>query len=306
MEQIVLGDAELIRVVEWQGPFMPARAIVPGATAEDWKRNADWLAPDHWGRAEDTYLGALQTWVIRHGGRTVLVDTGVGDGRQRPHSRQFHDRHTGFLDRLAAAGIAPEDVDVVVNTHLHGDHIGWNTVDRNGEWVPSFPNAVYYLPAADHAVLDPDGPGRAHPPAAAGAADPAWWEERRLLFEDSVAPVVRAGQAVLWTDGVRIDEALTLEPAPGHTPGSSVLRLDSRGERAVFVGDLLHSPLQFALPECNSCFCEDPAGAAASRLRVLERAADRRELVIPAHFAGAGAAEVRREGTGFAVTRWAA
>ncbi len=117
--------------------------------------------------------------------------------------------------------------------------------------------------------------------------------------------MVRSGRAVLWTEGVRLDEALTLEPAPGHSPGSSVLRLDSRGERAVFVGDLLHSPLQLTRPECNSCFCEDPAMAATTRRSVLERAADRGELVVPAHFAGTGAAEVRREGSGFTVTRWA-
>ncbi|WP_327673471.1 MBL fold metallo-hydrolase [Kitasatospora sp. NBC_00458] len=303
MERIVLGDAEVIRVVEWEGAFTPARTIVPGLPAEEWERNADWLAPDHWDPVADTYLGALQTWVIRHGGRTVLVDTAVGEGRQRPHSPAFHDRRSDFLERLAAAGVRPEDVDVVVNTHLHGDHVGWNTRALDGEWVPSFPNAVYYLPAADHAAIDPDGPESG--PAPAGADARIWREERRLMFADSIAPVIRSGQAVLWSDGHRLDEALTLEPAPGHTPGSSVLRLDSRGDRAVFVGDLLHSPVQLVHPGCNSCFCEDPAGAAASRLRVLRRAADERELVIPAHFAGAGAVEVRRQGAGFAVSRWA-
>ncbi len=297
MERIVLGEAEVLRVREWEGAFMPAANIVPDATPDDWRRNADWLAPDHWNRADDTHLGALQSWVIRHGGRTVLVDTGVGDRRQRPHNPLFHDRGSDFLDRLRAAGIEPEDVDVVVNTHLHADHVGWNTVERDGAWVPAFPNAVYYLPAADHASFDADGPGSPGPATRQ--------EERRLLYADSIEPVVRSGRAVLWTDGVRLDEALTLEPAPGHSPGSSVLRLDSGGDRAVFVGDLLHSPLQLSRPECNSCFCENPAEAAATRRRVLERAADRRELVIPAHFAGTGAAEVRREGSGFAVTRWA-
>nr|BEK63765.1 MBL fold metallo-hydrolase [Kitasatospora purpeofusca] len=297
MERIVLGEAEVLRVREWEGAFMPSADIVHGATPEDWERNADLLAPDHWNRADDTHLGALQSWVVRHGGRTVLVDTGVGHRRQRPHNRLFHERDSDFLDLLAAAGVRPEDVDVVVNTHLHADHVGWNTVERDGAWVPAFPNAVYYLPAADHASFAPDGPGRAGPASRQ--------EERRLLYADSIEPVVRSGRAVLWTESVRLDEALTLEPAPGHSPGSSVLRLDSRGERAVFVGDLLHSPLQLTRPECNSCFCEDPVQAAATRRSVLERAADRRELVVPAHFAGTGAAEVRREGSGFTVTRWA-
>lgn len=106
--------------------------------------------------------------------------------------------------------------------------------------------------------------------------------------------------------GHRIDEHLVLAPAPGHTPGSSVLRVASRGERAVFVGDLLHSPVQILRPECSSCFCLDPRQAAGTRRRELERAADERALVIPAHFAGAGAVEVRRARDGFTLHRWAA
>ncbi|MCX4823903.1 MBL fold metallo-hydrolase [Streptomyces sp. NBC_01142] len=276
-----------------QVPFGPARAIVPGSPEELWRDNKEWLAPDFWEPDTDSYVAALQTWVLRSEGRTVLVDTGVGNGRQRPDSPQFDNLSTDFLGQLDRAGVRPEDVDVVVNTHLHVDHVGWNTVERDGEWVPAFPNARYLIPSADYAHFDPE---RSRPRR----------EGDRLVFEDSIAPVRRAGQAVLWEDAHRIDAHLTLEPAPGHTPGSTVLRLASGGDRAVFVGDLLHSPVQILEPSCNSCFDEDTAGAAASRRRVLERAADERELVIPAHFGGAGAVEVRRDGATFAVTGWAA
>lgn len=118
----------------------------------------------------------------------------------------------------------------------------------------------------------------------------------RLIYEDSVEPVHGAGLATLWDGTHRVDERLTLESAPGHTPGSSVLRVALGGERAVFVGDLLHSSVQIPYPEYGSCFCFDPGQAARSRRRVLERAADERELVIPAHFGGTGVAEVRRVG----------
>ncbi|WP_406060578.1 MBL fold metallo-hydrolase [Streptomyces sp. NBC_01077] len=294
-QRIVLGDVEIIRVVEWQGPFGPARGIVPGAGAEVWKDNEEWLAPDHWAPDSGSAVMALQSWVLRSGGRTVLVDTGVGDGRERPHSPHFHRRQDDFLGRLERAGIRPEDVDVVVNTHLHADHVGWNTHDVDGAWAPTFPNAQYLVPAADDFHYGPDN-----------AYGNGLQEEDRLVYEDSVAPVHRAGQVRLW-DGVhRIDENLTLESAPGHTPGSAVLRLASGGDRAVFVGDLLHSPVQILDPSCASCFCLDPGRAAASRRRILERAADERELVVPAHFGGAGAAEVRREGEGFGLVRWAA
>lgn len=188
----------------------------------------------------------------------------------------------------------PDDVDTVVNTHLHSDHVGWNTTGTDGGWVPTFRNAQYLIPAADDAHFGPEN----------GYAN-GLREDDRLLYEDSIAPIHEAGQALLWDGLHRIDEHLTLESAPGHTPGSSVLRLASGGDRAVFVGDLLHSPVQILEPSCNSCFCHDPAQAVASRRRVLERAADERELVVPAHFGGTGAVEVRREGAGFALGAWA-
>lgn len=292
---LVLGDVEVIRVVEWQGPFAPARDLVPEAAAEVWERNADWLAPDHWEPDGDRAVVALQSWVVRSAGRTVLVDTGIGNGRERPGSGPFHHWQGAFLDRLREAGVRPQDVDVVVNTHVHADHVGWNTTGADGEWVPTFPNAQYLIPAADDFHF---GPGNGY---AAGLR-----EDDRLVYEDSIAPIHRSGQAVLWDGTHRIDEHLTLESAPGHTPGSSVLRLASGGDRAVFTGDLLHSPVQILDPSHNSCFCLDPARAAATRRRVLERAAAERELVIPAHFGGAGAVEVRREGDGFALGAWAA
>lgn len=289
-QRIVLGDVEVTRVVEWQGPFVPARGLVPEIGAEVWRDNEDWLAPDHWEPESDTAVLALQTWVLRSGGRTVLVDTGVGNGRERPDSPQFHHWQGDFLGALARAGVRPEDVDVVVNTHLHSDHVGWNTRDADGEWLPTFPNARYLLPAADDFHYGPDN-----------AYAKGVRRDDRLLYEDSVAPVHRAGQSVLWDGSYRIDEHLTLESAPGHTPGSSVLRLASGTDRAVFVGDLLHSPVQILDPSCNSGFCLDTEQAVASRRRILERAAAERELVVPAHFAGAGLVEVRREGPGFAL-----
>ncbi|MFF4370900.1 MBL fold metallo-hydrolase [Streptomyces sp. NPDC001594] len=293
-QTLVLGDVEITRVIEAQGPFAAARDLVPHAGAELWKENEDWLAPDHWQPDTDQAVLTLQTWVLRSAGRTVLVDTGAGNGRERPGSPLFHRRQGGFLADLAAAGVRPEEVDVVVNTHLHADHVGWNTVDADGEWVPAFPRARYLVPAADDAYFGPRG-------GYGGGAR----EVDRLVYEDSVAPVHRSGQVVLWEDSHRIDGHLTLEAAPGHTPGSSVLRLASGSDRAVFVGDVLHSPVQVLQPSCNSCFCMDEGRAADTRRRILGRAAEQGELVLPAHFGGTGAFEVREENGRFAVAGWA-
>ncbi|MFC8430655.1 MBL fold metallo-hydrolase [Streptomyces sp. NPDC057253] len=291
---MVLGEVEVIRVVEWHQPFMATDEMFPDVTADVWKANEDWLAPDHWEPDSGRAVLALQTWVLRSTGRTVLVDTGVGNDRDRPGMPPFHRRQGDFLGRLERAGVRPEDVDVVVNTHLHADHVGWNTRDADGAWVPTFPHAQYLIPAADDAHFGPDN-----------ASGKGLQEVDRLIYEDSVAPVHRAGQAVVWDGTHRIDAHLTLESAPGHTPGSSVLRLASGGDRAVFVGDLLHSPVQILHPDCNSRACADPRQAAASRTRILHRAADERELVVPAHLGGTGAVEVRREGGEFTLGRWA-
>ncbi|MBN6040259.1 MBL fold metallo-hydrolase [Amycolatopsis sp. 195334CR] len=286
MQRLILGDVEVVRLIEWHEPFLPAADFLPDVPPEAWAR----LAPDHWQPDTGRPVIALQTWVLHSGGRTIVIDTGAGSDRERPGmAPYFHHRRSNFLELLAHAGVRPRDVDVVVNTHLHVDHVGWNTLDAGGEWVPTFPNAEYLIPAADDAHYS----GNAVQPV------------DRLIYEDSVAPIHRAGKALLWQDFHRIDDNLVLESAPGHTPGSSVVRLTSGTDRAVFAGDLLHSPVQILEPCCNSSSCQDQEQAAATRRRILARAADERELLIPAHFGGPGALEVRRDGSRFALGPWA-
>ncbi len=302
-DTIVLGDVEITRVVEWAGPVRTARRVVPDSDEETWRRNEWWLAPDFWTPDDDACRCRVQTWVLRSEGQTVLVDTGIGNGRDRPRLPGFAGLDTPFLDRLRAAGVAPEDVDIVVNTHLHHDHVGWNTRWRDGRWVPTFPQATYLLPRLDDVYFDPAKGGLRRPPR--DASERLRREDAELAFRESVEPVHRSGQAVVWEGSHRIDRNLTLEAAPGHTPGSSVLTLRSGTDRAVFVGDMLHSPVQVLHPEWSSRFCEDPALAARTRRAYLSRAAEQRELVIPAHWPGHAGAEVRRQGDGFAIATWA-
>ncbi|GAA0537734.1 hypothetical protein GCM10010172_18840 [Paractinoplanes ferrugineus] len=198
-----------------------------------------------------------------------------------------------YLGNLARAGVRPADVDLVVNTHLHVDHVGWNTRLVDGDWVPTFPNATYLMPRPDFLFWDP-----ANNDNLAGGVN-------ENVFADSVAPVRAAGQIQLWEGSHAIDEHLRLEAAPGHTPGSSVLKLDSGGSRALFAGDLIHTPLQVLEAGHNSCFCEDPGIAVATRRRLLSWAADHQALVLPAHLSGPGALEVEHRGDAFAISRWA-
>ncbi|SER89003.1 Glyoxylase, beta-lactamase superfamily II [Lentzea xinjiangensis] len=294
-DQIVLGDVTITRVEEFYGSVeMTPAQFFPDSSGGSWDEHRGWLAPDFWNPGTDECHAAVQSWLLRSEGRTILVDTGVGNHKDRPYSPIWSRLDTDYLDHLAAAGVRPEDVDVVVNTHLHVDHVGWNTRLDGRAWVPTFPNATYLMTRRDFEFWDPAGEHRS-----------VLGRGNQNVFEDSVAPVHEAGLTHLWEGSYRIDANLRLDLAPGHTPGSSVLVLDSGGDRALFVGDLLHSPLQIVEPDVNSCFCEDPAESRATRHELLGRAAEDRALVFPAHFGGQGAAEVERTGSKFSIKQWA-
>lgn len=293
MNEIVLGDVSVTRVMEYYGSVrLSPQEFFPEISDEVWRRNEGWMAPDFYDPDNDVCVSAIQTWLLRSEGRTILVDTGVGNHKDRPHAPVWHHLDTDFLGNLSRAGVAPGDVDVVINTHLHVDHVGWNTYLDDGNWIPTFPNATYLMPLADFDFWNP-----------ANRGDPVVGRDN--VFLDSVAPVRAAGQTVLWEEGFQIDANLTLEAAPGHTPGSAVVRLQSGSDRAVFVGDMMHTALQVVEPDTNSCYCEDPAQARATRRRVLGQAADTNTLVIPAHFGGHGGAEVMRDGDRYAIKAWA-
>lgn len=297
---LTFGDVTVTRAVESVGSIgMTPGEFFPGTDPAAWEGYEDLLRPFHLEddgptTMESTVRVAMQTWVLRSNGRVILIDTAIGNDKDRPDVPSWSHLQTGFLDRLAAVGVQPEDVAVVVNTHLHADHVGWNTRLEDGEWVPTFPNAEYLMSVEELEFWDPNagnttimGPG-AH-----------------IAWADSIAPVIAAGQVTTWTGNHRIDENLTLESAPGHTPGAAIVRLRSRDEEVLFVGDLLHSPAQVHDHGTSSCFCEDPATAEATRVRFFGEAADNGLLMFPAHAPGQGGFRVSRTADGFALTEWA-
>ncbi|HEX4224785.1 MAG TPA: MBL fold metallo-hydrolase [Pseudonocardiaceae bacterium] len=293
MEKITLGDVEISRVVELRDLAMPRAQVFPSIDRQRWVDDAELLVPNFWRPDTDEFVVNTQPWVLRSAGRTIMIDTGFGNDKQRPNAPALSNLHTDFLDRMATAGFAPEDIDVVVCTHLHSDHVGWNTRLVDGQWVPTFPNARYLIAQADFDYWHPVHGDPNRSPRMAG------------VFEDSVAPVYEAGLVDLWSDEYAIDANLRLVPAPGHTPGAAVVELRSGGDRALFVGDLVHSPVQLGLPECGPAFDEDSGLAAKSRVRVLAQAAAERALLVPAHFPAGSAVEIRAVGDGFTATRWA-
>jgi glyoxylase-like metal-dependent hydrolase (beta-lactamase superfamily II) len=268
MHALTLGEVTISRIVEIPRSSFPTAKILPESTAHAVSRHRDWLTP-FWDPATDDIGSRIQTWIVRTPEHLVLVDTGVGNDKHRADNPLWHMRQGHYLDDLSAAGVRPEDVDLVLCTHLHVDHVGWNTVMQGGRWTSTFPRARYvfageewsFWKEVDQAGMEPSG-----------------------CVADSVVPVVEAGQADFVDTAHAIDRWLTYEPTVGHTPGHVAVRLTTSAGNAVFSGDLMHRVVQVAEPQWSSCFCYDPAQAARTRREFVERCAASGDLVVPAHF----------------------
>jgi glyoxylase-like metal-dependent hydrolase (beta-lactamase superfamily II) len=295
---IRIGYVEIARVVEYAGPIRTVGEILPD-TPESFWREHPWLAPEFWDPETGAYLAVVQTYVVRHGGKTILIDTGIGNDRDRPQIPVFSNLRTDFLERLGAI-VDPADVDIVVNTHIHYDHVGWNTYLTADGWRPTFPNARYVVPQADFDYFRPGNAARMRAPE--NEDERRRFEGIRLVFTDSIAPIEAAGQLDLWVGGYEIDGVMSIVPAQGHTPGSSVVRLRDGDARALFVGDLLHSPAQILHPEWRSSFDLDPVAARVSRRGFVAEAARTDAALFPAHFKAALIGPGDEDD--FAVTGW--
>jgi glyoxylase-like metal-dependent hydrolase (beta-lactamase superfamily II) len=224
---------------------------------------------------------------VRTGRYTILVDSCIGNDKDRPTRPKWHRRQGDFLTQLAAAGVTPDDVDFVMCTHLHADHVGWNTRLVNGAWVPTFPKAQYLIAEPEYAHWKRQHDSNPPEPVLHGS------------FADSVLPVVQAGQAVMVRMDHEVEAGLHLEPAVGHTPGNVVIHVQNEGRHAVLLGDVLHHPVQLAYPEWSTRFCEDPAQSAKTRRGLIECYADTQTRLVTAHFAAPTFGRAVRDGASF-------
>jgi glyoxylase-like metal-dependent hydrolase (beta-lactamase superfamily II) len=284
-----IGAISITRIEEQVGyaSVAPEKYLV-GLDRAVLEAHLKWLVPNHYAPQHDRLITSVHSWLIRTEHHSVLLDCCAGNHKDRPEFARFHQLDTPFLTRLQAAGATPEEIDIVLCTHLHSDHVGWNTVLRDGRWVPTFPNARYLFSRAENEHGDP----RRNPMADADVM-------RSNAYRDSVLPVIESGQAQLIDGSHAIDDTLLIEPAPGHTIGHVMLKLAHDGERALFCGDVVHHPLQVYAPQWNSGFCEVPEQARATRRRVLDQCADEKTLLFPAHFAAPHATAIARDGETF-------
>jgi glyoxylase-like metal-dependent hydrolase (beta-lactamase superfamily II) len=277
------SDLRIHRVIEQETTFLPALDMFPALTGEQLAENRAWLhqakALDH----EDGLILCFQSYVVKTPHHTILIDACIGNDKHRPTRPKWHMKTDDiYLSGLKAAGFSVADIDVVMCTHLHPDHTGWNTRLENGRWVPTFPNARYIF----------------------GKAEFDYWTANNAkaevpTFVDSVLPVVEAKRADLVANDFAIGDHTRILPTPGHTPGHVAFVFGKGKDVAVFSGDAMHSPLQTHYPELSPRFDVDPLAAAKTRRGLLERLCDTETLCCTAHFPSPSVTRIKRRGDAF-------
>ena len=281
-----VGGIEWHRIIESEEPDFDVFFLLPDADEQSLAPHRAWLEPRFLDPASNRLVMAMQSYVLRTRHRTILVDACVGNRKERRfHAPWAHRTSTRWLDELAAIGLSPRDIDFVMCTHLHADHVGWNTRLEGGRWVPTFPNARYLFARTEYEHwIEVNKGGKKYSDG---------------CIDDSVLPVVEAGQADIVADDYAFDDEISFALAPGHTPGHVAIELASEGERAVLSGDVCHTPLQCREPGWSAVGCSDRAQSAATRRAFLERHCDTGTLVMTAHFPSPSVGFVRARGEAF-------
>ena len=274
MKTQVLGKFRIDRVVESEGPFAALEMMLPGITAADIDAHTDWLKP-LFVAPDNRAIMSFHSYILKTPHHVILVDACVGNDKDRPERPTWHRQQFRYLEAMAAVGVRPQDIDFVCCTHLHADHVGWNTRLEEGRWVPTFTKARYVFAKTEYEHWE-----RMH----RQSTEQGLPVLNHGSFADSVLPVVDAGRALMVGDDFEFETGVYLQAAHGHTPGNCTLHAHSEGRQAVFSGDILHTPAQLINPAWSSRFCVDPVQSAAARFKLVHALADTSTLLLTGHF----------------------
>jgi glyoxylase-like metal-dependent hydrolase (beta-lactamase superfamily II) len=287
MTEVKIGGGTAVRIEESYEPNFVAKTFFADWRPEVVEEHRAWMVPNHYDEATASLKLSVHSWLLRVGGKNILIDTCVGNHKPRAARPKWNMMESKYLERLTATGVNPDQIDMVMCTHLHVDHVGWNTRLENGRWVPTFKNAKYVFSREDYDFYQRIDSDPQKGPANLGS------------FRDSVLPVVEAGLAQMVSGASDLDENLRIEPAPGHTPGTIAIKFESQGEKALFCGDILHHAVQVYNPAWNSFACLDAENARKSRLAALEHCAGSGARLLPCHFGAPFTCRIEHKGSGF-------
>jgi glyoxylase-like metal-dependent hydrolase (beta-lactamase superfamily II) len=277
-----VGDLTIHRVIEEETTFLPALELLPALTPELLAENRAWMRKAGAMDASDVLILCFQSYIVKTPHHTILVDSCLGNDKPRPRPQWNMKTGDTYLRALAASGFSVGDIDFVMCTHLHTDHVGWNTRLEGDRWVPTFPNARYVFAETEFAYWNEQHAKTPVPP-----------------FGDSVLPIVEANKADIVRNDFVIGDHVRILPTPGHTPGHVAFTFGRGRDDAVISGDLMHSPLQTRYPGMSVKFDVDQAAAATTRRSFLERYCDTDTLCCTAHFPSPSTGRIRRWGNGF-------
>jgi len=277
-----IGDITISKLEEVFYPEFPG--LLPGVTPE-MTTLVPWLAP-HFVSAQGELSLSIHTLIVETPGAKLVVDTCIGNDRNRDPYAVMSMLSTNYLDRMQALGYHPEDIDYVLCTHLHFDHVGWNTRFENDKWVPTFPKAAYLLARRDLELFS----------AVTSDEPDQFLQIQRRTYQDSLLPILEAGLARPIEGPAQVCAGVSLVPSPGHSPGHCSVLIESQGEQALITGDFLHHPIQFWNPQLSSSADHDTPMAITTRHRMFEQFADGPTLIIGTHFAAPTAGHLLRDG----------
>ena len=291
MRQLKIGDMRIDRLVEIARLPFDKKWLFANADDEVIEANRNWLDERYIEPGTGRFILSHHSYVVRTSRWTAIVDTCCGNHKERPRVPVWHRLSQPYLDNMCALGVRPEDVDFVMCTHLHVDHVGWNTRLVDGRWVPTFPKARYLMGQTEYDHWEQRHQRKPEHPVNHGS------------FEDSVLPIVAAGQAeFVQSDHCLFDDrqaGVRFVPAPGHTIGNMMIDLSGGQDHAVMSGDVIHHPIQCAAPWLANAADFDPAAAAATRLALLRQLADTPSILLTGHFPAPTAGRVVSHGGAF-------
>jgi len=285
MKTLHFGEVSVDKVIDGIERF-PVLNAFPEIDLGIFEKNMDWIQPFYEPMSKMILL-SMHSFLIRTPNLNILVDTCIGNDKHRVGQgpiykknesilSHWNNRNSKYIQNLESFGLSLESIDIVMCTHLHADHVGWNTRLENGVWVPTFPNAKYLFSSEELSSMQKESKS-------------PYDEYTKLVYQDSILPIMESGQANIIDDSTDLGREINLIKTPGHSPGHYCVEINSKDRNGILTGDVLHNPIQVDCPSISTVFCDDKDLSNETRVKIVDELTDSNTVVLAAHFSGSTA-----------------